>query len=244
VDILISRQILPEAVRLLEGMDMSVGDDIPLPRWGFVSEASFLPLVSPDGMVNVDLHILPDCYPLYRGLTTELVFAEAIALETALGPISVPRDEHAFLIALGNATKEKFGPDAMKSLIDAARLMGSGSAFDWKSVRDLAGRAGLARPLEALLALIGRFDQDEAASSFSGIRMGELNRAEADLLAFFANGFPATTKLRRELFLTAEPAVTARRMMMRFGGLFTQRDGNPTSPPDKGGWGVGRSGFC
>ena len=35
---------------------------------GFISDASFMPLVSPEGDCNIDIHVQPDCYPAYRSL--------------------------------------------------------------------------------------------------------------------------------------------------------------------------------
>ena len=40
-------------------------------RWGFVSDASYVPFHSPDGVTNIDLHVEPDAWPLPLGLPAD-----------------------------------------------------------------------------------------------------------------------------------------------------------------------------
>lgn len=40
-------------------------------RWGFVSDASFVPFFSPDGVCNIDLHVEADSWPLHVGLPAD-----------------------------------------------------------------------------------------------------------------------------------------------------------------------------
>ena len=50
--------------------------------WGFIFDASLLPLTSVDGANNIDLHVHPDAWPLHLGLSTAAVFAAARTIAT------------------------------------------------------------------------------------------------------------------------------------------------------------------
>lgn len=206
---------------------------LDLPPWGFLSEASYLPLVSPDAIVSVDLHVLPDCYPLYRGLSTEQVMARRRWLEVDGTRIPVAAPEHALLIAVANATKEKLGPSAIKSLLDCGRILTQVDTLDWSEVHDVAARAMLAVPLSATLRLVQRLGVDLPAvaendlSALGSSAGSELERARCDFLEVFEQPFDWRAKLRRELLLTSEFTVALRRMRDRFVGLFSPRSGLP-----------------
>ena len=113
----------------------------PQPRapWGFISRASYMPFVSADGLCNLDIHIHPDCYPAYRSLTTELVFAAADAVHVGDTTIRVPDAGHSFLLCVTNAAKDKFGPYAIRKLVDAAMLVRR-RRLDWDGPRGACPR--------------------------------------------------------------------------------------------------------
>ena len=114
---------------------------LPTPPWGFISTASYMPYVSADGACNVDIHVHPDCYPAYRSLTTERVFADAVALHAGEMAFRAPSPGHAFLLCATNAAKDKFGPFAARKLVDAMVLARAGG---------LIGRAWPASPTPAV----------------------------------------------------------------------------------------------
>ena len=68
LDILVRTADLGGLLSFLTGQGF-VFDPLPMAPWGFISDASFMPLVSPEGDCSIDIHIEPDCYPAYRSLT-------------------------------------------------------------------------------------------------------------------------------------------------------------------------------
>lgn len=210
----------------------------PLPPkpWGFLSRASFQPFASADGVVNLDIHLQPDCWPLERGLPAEELFAAARPLQGAGGPLPAlaPDPTHQFLLLASNATKDKFGPDAVKKLLDAyVWLAGRGPAIEPALLARLAARAGMARPLGVFLALLA--DLGLAAPSLPDLPQRRPGRAYAALLADWRALFPrppgALGRLTRELRLSAEPAVAATLVWRRLHGLVRRPRGLPE------GWG-------
>lgn len=97
----------------------------PLPQRarGFISDASYAPLVSPDGDVNVGVHVRPDCYPAHLGLGTEAVFTAARPGSGGPAGVLVPSLEHDFLLLASNVAKEKFAVPAAKKVLDALVLL-------------------------------------------------------------------------------------------------------------------------
>ena len=73
IDVLVRQQDLDRLLLFLTGRGFRF-EALQMPAWGFISDASFMPLMSENGDCNIDVHVQPDCYPAYRSLTAENVF--------------------------------------------------------------------------------------------------------------------------------------------------------------------------
>jgi hypothetical protein len=94
VDLLLDRAELRKATAALAAAGFKA---MPIPnRFGFISDSSFLPLVSEDGQVALDLHLAPDAWPAGRALTAEAVFARAARFRAGDLELLGPAPEHAF----------------------------------------------------------------------------------------------------------------------------------------------------
>ncbi|MDA0341495.1 MAG: nucleotidyltransferase family protein, partial [Proteobacteria bacterium] len=58
IDLLVEPGEIKSLVARLLEQGYRASTELPLPPWGFVSEASFLPMTSADGLVDIDLHVL------------------------------------------------------------------------------------------------------------------------------------------------------------------------------------------
>lgn len=210
-----------------------VFEPLPRPPWGFISEASYAPFVSPDGVCNLDVHIHPDCFPAYRSLTTDLVFAAARTLEGSGGvTFRAASPSHAFLLCATNVAKDKFGPFAARKLADAMRLARTGT-IEWDRLDTLAGEGGYAIPYRIFLRLLVDLGLDashlpDAARAPVPARLArEYARMRDDTLALYPREYGLLATLRRELLLSTEPAVGLRNAWSRIRGLARRDDGVP-----------------
>lgn len=117
---------------------------LPTGPWGFISDASYQPMVSAEGDCSIDVHVQPDCYPAYRSLDCDRVFAASRTVDIAGSVCSVPSDTHALVLSLTNVAKDKFGPYSIRKIVDVALLLRANRDIDWDEV--------------ALLARTGRFE--------------------------------------------------------------------------------------
>lgn len=236
LDVLIRQTDVAAAAQLFIDLGFRVATDIPLAAWGFTSEASYLPIVSADEVANVDLHIEPDCYPLYRGLNVDAVFAAARTITVGTLSVLVPSPEHSLLIAVSNATKERFDRATIKSLLDLPRLIRGG--VNWGEVVGRARSARLLRPLEATLALLVAlgFPASSVPAELSrhpGVLMSaEMARVAVEVRHFYPHEIGAMAKVRRELLISAEPLAVAYRVWLRLRGLMRPRTGDPRAMAD------------
>lgn len=228
LDLLVAPAEIGAVVQTLLDQGYAVTTDLPMPPWGFVSEASFLPMTSPDGLVDIDLHILPDCFPLALGLSTDAVFERARSVQLMEHEIKVPCPEHMLLIALSNATKEKLGPQSVKSLLDCGRILASEPTLDWELLDATLSSARLETPARVTFAAIRYLrGETESGPSKNAVLAAQFQVAMDDLETGFAEGFSFRRKLAREIFLTAEPRVTLRRLGDRLIGLVSKGSGIP-----------------
>lgn len=240
LDLLVRRADLAAIVALFARRGFRFGGVLKS-RWGFLSDASYLPFHSPDGVCNIDLHVEPDSYPLHRGLDAAAVFAGARrATCNGLG-IAIPAAEHSLLIAVANLAKDKFTPGGARKLIDIARLLRCAAALDWAQIERRARRARLTLPLRTALSLavaLGLPPMGVPAcwTAPPGGLAGLRGLAWRDLLqrwqAFDDGPAPLPVLLRREWLLSASPAVAARLALRRLRGLVAPRSGVP--PPAAG----------
>ena len=132
--------------------------------WGFLSDASLLPLTSADGASNIDLHVHPDAWPLHLGLSGADVFAAARVIDTGDGDIWVPSVTHMLLLSASHAARDLFGPSTAKSLIDAARLLRqNGGEVDWREFEGRLRPGRVEKPVRAFLAILKRLGADTRA---------------------------------------------------------------------------------
>lgn len=202
---------------------------LPRPWWAIVPSESAPPLVAADGGCNVDIHVAPDADPLPRALDAAAVIAAAATIRIDGLAVRVPAPDHAVLIQVSNIAKDKFGPYAVRKLVDLARLLARhAGALDPDRIVRTARAARLSRPLAATMALLGALGQpartlvpgtaplDRAASA-------ELGRI-VDGWRTLAAGLPdAVTMLRREWRLGADWPVPLGRAVRRIAGPLGRR---------------------
>jgi hypothetical protein len=205
----------------------------PDKAWGFISTASYLPFMSPDGAVNLDLHIHPDAYPVHRSLTTDRVFAAAKVVSAGALALRAPSPEHCFLLLASNAAKDKFGMLAVKKALDTMVLLRHRPELDWAEVEDLAKRGGFLKPVTVFLALLVALGLDPAAlpahltATPGGLARREFRRLVADWSALFPAPMGLAGTLRREFLLSAGPSVALYNNGLRLKGLLRPASGRP-----------------
>ncbi|MEX2628336.1 MAG: nucleotidyltransferase family protein [Tistlia sp.] len=215
---------------------------MPTRPWGFISTASYQPFVSPDGTVNLDIHVAPDCAPVPASLSVEQLFAEAQPLPGCRLDLRGPAPNHAFLLFASNAAKDKFGRLAVKKAVDALLLLlrrerAGELAVDWPTLAETARRGRYLKPIRVFLTLLGRFGADLSdlpdtlRRPPTGLAGRELDRVVRDWDSFFARGEGLADYLRRELLLTAEPSVALANNWARLKGLVRPRSGLPRRLP-------------
>jgi hypothetical protein len=208
--------------------------------WGFVSDASYVPFYSPDGITNIDLHIEADAWPLPLGLSAADVLACAQELALPDGTIRGPRDEHVLLICVSNVAKDRFGWQTLSKVIDAARLLvRRGSGLDWDEITMRAASARLTGPLNALMALLVTLGLPGSALPRPvrpprGLALHTWRRIVADWQAVFVDELPGTALLWRDLTLAQTPATFARLNWWRLKGLIRPADGIPPEARARG----------
>lgn len=236
VDLLLAAQDLTKAAAALAQRGFTA---LPIPsRFGFISEASFLPIVSGDGQVAIDLHVAPDAWPAARALTAEAVFRRAVPFSMGAMELSAPAPEHAFFLLVTNTAKDRFGPEGVRKLVDAAMLLKAYPRLDWDEVDALAQRGGYQTALAAFLSLmeiVGQAPGAPARLRRVGRPLAErevrrvarlYRRAEVPGLGFRA-------KLRRELLLGPAPGSVLLINLKRLFGIMRPRTGLPPGIPER-----------
>lgn len=233
LDILVRREDRDRLVRHLSANGY-LFEPLPRPPWGFISAASYAPFVSADGACNLDVHIHPDCYPAYRSLTTDLVFANAITIEADGLTFQAACADHAFLLCATNIAKDKFGQFAARKIADAMRLA-SRHDIDTGRLERLAEAGGFAGPYRVFLRLLrdlglGADMVAMPADASLSYRAREYARMLAATERFYPDEPGLLATLRRELLLSTEPAVGLYNGLARVRGLFRRDDGVPHIP--------------
>jgi len=232
LDILLPRAEIGAAIDLFLPLGFRFGG-ARRTRWGFVSDASYVPFHSPDGITNIDLHVEADAWPLPRGLPAGDVRTGAQTLTLPDTAVLMPRDEHVLLIGVSNIAKDRFGWQTASKVIDAARLLlRHGAALDWQEVDARAARARLSRPLDALLALLVALGFPPAAIPRTvepprGLAALTWQRVVDDWRTVFAGELSGRALLWRDLTLVQTPATFARFNWWRLKGLVRPSDGIP-----------------
>jgi hypothetical protein len=203
-----------------------------------ISDASFMPMVSADGACPVDIHVHPDCYPAYRSLTTERVFGEAVTVAGDGFRFQAPCPEHALILCVTNAAKDKYFLSSVPKAIDAILLLRKNAAkLDWHRIVGLARDGAFFRPLVSFFALLAALGApmddvpDALRSAPRGLRRIALQGVIDDYRALFPHDVPLTTYLWREWLIGAEPGVAFRNFTIRMRGLIRPSSGIPDRDP-------------
>ncbi len=208
-------------------------DTAGLKRWGFISDASYVPFVSADGACNLDIHIRPDSWPAHLSLATERVFAGARTVVVRDGSWRVPSPAHAFALCITNAAKDKFGPFAALKLVDAARLAAADPPPDWAEVAALAAAGLFSKPARVFICLLAALGLSAARlpAGLDGAPQGLAAGAFAGLVADWQAVRPEragpVSVLWRELALCTEPEVGLHNAALRLRGLVRPAQGVP-----------------
>jgi hypothetical protein len=239
LDVLLPRSEIGAAIDLFVPLGYRFGGTRQT-RWGFISDASYVPFYSPDGITNIDLHVEPDAWPLPRGLTADAVRAGARDLTLVGGVVRVPRDEHVLLICVSNMAKDRFGWQTLSKAIDAARLLTRrGAVLDWQEIERCADRARLRRSLQAALALLVALGLPAssipvAAPPPRGLAGRTWHQVLADWWAVFPDELSAWDLLWRDLTLAQSPATLVRLNWWRLKGLWRPDPGLPQQARARG----------
>ena len=232
IDILVRDRDLGRLLDFLTGRGFEF-ETLPMPLWGFISDASFMPLMSAEGDCNIDIHVQPDCYPAYRSVSVDDVFEHAVLREIDGTAVQIPAAEHAMILCLTNAVKDKLGVFSVRKLGDIVSLMQSGTAMDWDRIISLASAGHFLKPACAIFALLKTLGlpdgsvPDALQTMPSGVARGPFSRLVADYAAMFDKTPSAIRVLERELVLCTEPDVALHNAGLRLKGLFRRRRGLP-----------------
>ena len=232
IDLLVREDDLRGLLDFLTGRGFRF-EALPTPAWGYISDASFMPLMSANGDCNIDLHIQPDCYPAYRSIAAEDVFAAAQDFRAGGVALKMPSAEHALLLCLTNAAKDKFGPFSARKLMDIVMLLRRTEPVDWDAMERLATEGRFLKPAGVAFALLRALGLPDGLVPGCllwrprGAAAGPFARLVADYAAFFDTVPSAVRVLERELTLCTEPGVAFHNAMLRLKGLIRRRDGLP-----------------
>ena len=189
---------------------------------GVTSDVSFHPMVSPDGLVSVDLHTALDAFPLSAALDAEAVFEQA----TGDGGDRIA-PHHAALAALSNAAKERFAPYAWRHVLDLGRLA-LRETVDWQAVDRVAAAAGLGPARATLFGALHRLGVPPCrlpAGLDPDFRPAQ--RLASDLVQLRTAAPGWLGKTLREAGWCYAPATVARLWRFRLAGLLRPRSGRP-----------------
>jgi hypothetical protein len=230
VDLLVLPDDLPKVAARLSAAGYAA---LPIAsRFGFISESSFLPILSADGQVAVDLHIAPDAWPASRALGCDAVFRRAMPFKVEEMELLGPAAEHAFFLIVTNIAKDRFGPEGVRKLVDAAMLLRSARDFDWEAVASLAETGGYSGALSAFLRLMERLGAKPGGPArlrrpLGFLAAGELERVAVRYRRAQVPRLSLAGKLRRELLLGPDPLSVLQINYKRLKGLASPGSGLP-----------------
>lgn len=155
LDLLVRKRDLDRLIDLLAGHGFAFHYAADTPAWGHIGDASFHPFVASDGSMVFDLHIHPDDFPVHRGITTEMVFADARTVTDGDASFRAPCTDHLVLLAITNAMRDKFDPLAVRALTDLVVMLARARVEpDWPQLLRIAKRGGFLRGMRAAVLLL------------------------------------------------------------------------------------------
>ena len=237
VDVLVRNDDLDRVIQLLSSRGFRFRGAAER-SWGFISTASYVPFVSADGACNLDIHIQPDAYPVYRSLTADDMFAASRETNADTLPFRVPCAEHNLILSASNAAKDKFGPFCARKLVDAIVLLQTESHIDWSQIEVIARNGRFLRPVQVFLALLRRLGAPVTAASSGldlsskGLVAAEFERTFRDYRDLFPHTPGVLALLRRELLVCTEPSVGLYNSWLRLRGLVRPQSGIPPGARD------------
>lgn len=232
IDILVRQRDLNSLLEFLTDHGF-VFETVPVAPWGFISDASFMPLMSAEGDCNIDLHVQPDCYPAYRSLTAEVVFAHSVEQDIDGTIVQIPSTEHAMVLCLTNAAKDKMGVFSVRKMLDIVTMLCEPRAIDWDMVASLASSGHFLNPACVAFALLRRLGlpsgrvPDQLNRVPTGLAKAPFTRLVSDYANMFETPPSALRVLERELTLCTEPDVAIHNAGLRIKGLLRRRRGVP-----------------
>lgn len=233
IDLLTAPDSVTEVLRALAELGFRF-EQLEVPPWGFRSDASYMPLVSADGLVSIDLHHRPDERPLGDRLDAREVLARSRGVRIGGHDWRVPCPEHAVLIAISNLAKERFDAYSVRTLVDVARLA-LRSPVDWPQVRDIAADAGLTPALATLAECLRAIEVP--GERLPVVTVAAWRRFAARRIADGLRRGPMTelgraARIWREVSACYAAGPALRLMGRRLAGLLAPRAG---LPPDRAG---------
>jgi Uncharacterised nucleotidyltransferase len=210
--------------------------------FGFLPEASFVPVVSPDRQVWLDLHVEPDAWPAELGLDADRLFAGAARFTAGGTTHLAPSHEHAMVLIVTNLAKDRFGPEGMRKVADAFMLLGAVPGLDWQEVARILARGGFSRAFAATTALLaglgvpGRLLPQPLPRPPAGFAGREFRRVLAEYRSASPVALGPLAKLRRETLLGPDALKTLRIHARRLKGLVRPRSGLPPAMEAWGPW--------
>ena len=164
IDLLVRRQQIVEAVKLLESSGhrpvfptSTAAESQYLRRLSGPRREDYLlshcehHLVREEGRVNVDLHWAITLREFCLPLNTEGLWQRATTLSLAGREVPVLRDEDLLLVLCVNGAKDCW--ERLDRVCDVHELIGAAPGLDWERVIDLARRSGAQRMVRLGLAL-------------------------------------------------------------------------------------------
>lgn len=234
VDLLVRARDLRKLIETLTARGFVFRKALATPNWGHIGDASFQPFVAPNGAFSFDLHIQPDDFPLHRGLSADDVFSASRNITVDGVQIRIPSGPHCLLLALTNAARDKLGPEALKSIVDAVVYLARTDLDPgWPEILERARTGGFTRTVRAMAALLAALGVPQrrlpAGSAAIGVlARGELVRAIADLADCYPVLPDKLSLQRREIFLLSPLPVVIHRYARRLHGLIAPRSGIPS----------------
>ena len=147
--------------------------------------------------------------------------------------VKIPSAEHALILCLTNAAKDKFGIFSVRKLADVVMMLHSDRVIDWDRVAALAAAGHFLKPARVAFALLRCLGlptgvvPDELCRVPAGLAKGPFSRLVADYATMFEETPSALRVLEREFTLCAEPGVALHNAGLRLSGLFRRRRGLP-----------------